>query len=500
MKSKGRNIRLPIFWKTVIVLTAIVALFGSINLYILWNSVYKSFEKEINKRSITLAKLIEEEALPLIMYQDTIGLYTLLDKYEHFDPSITYIFIQSREGNIIAHTYMLKAPPKLLNINQSNQGKYHIKVYNTNNYIHKKIRDIAFPILNGDLGTIRIGIVEESIQNDMNEATKRLLSMITLFLILGIALVFYFSHIVTLPIKLISQQSEKIDLINIEKEIPRPIKRRKLILFNIKYIDELDDLIGQFTEMIKRLRISRIKNIETQKALVQAEKMSSLGTLSAGLAHEINNPISGINNSVKRILKYPEKKEINESYLKMILEATNRLGSIIKNLLNFSRKQDMIMEDYSLAELLNSAKLLVVHKLGKYNIEMKDHYKANHIIKGSKNHIEQVIINLFINAVDAINEAKASKPDLKGQINLDVEDQKDEIIIRIQDNGIGIPEEKINRIFDPFYTSKEVGKGTGLGLSVSISIIEEHKGKLWVQSSPNEGSIFFIKLPKNPHQ
>ena len=494
MFQKNRTINIPLFWKFTIISTITVFLFGIISIYFLWSSVYTSFEKEIDKRCIVLSRIVSEKVLTPMVYDDVLSIYNILDEIKQSDPSISYIFILSNSNQLIAHTYGVNINPSLLKANYLNSNDFNIEVIKTSNYKYSKVRDIAYPILNGEVGTVRLGIVEEHIQQELMDATKDLIIMIAGFFIAGLLGALVFSSMITLPIKKISQRAQIIDLDQIDSD-KNTIERKSRKIFNIQINDELDILVTKFSEMLERLENSYVELKETQEALVQAEKLASLGTLSAGVAHEINNPIYGIKNYTNRIIKYPENTEQNSQYILLIKEATDKIENVVQHLLNFSRKQDFVFEKVELNAIINNAIKLTLHKIENEKIKVKTVFLDVFYVNGSANHLEQVFVNLILNSIDAIVERGNLESDLQGKIGIGISEDKGKVSAHFKDNGIGIPTEIQDKIYDPFFTSKKVGKGTGLGLSVSFNLIKEHKGKIIFISSLVKGTEFIIELP-----
>ena len=495
MGVSKKSVRIPIFWKFALMSIIIVGIFGSVNLYMLWSSVYTSFEKEIDKRCKVLAKIVSDKALTPMVYEDNLSLYTILDEIKQSDPSISYIFILDNANHLVAQTYDIRLPEGLVNANTIKSGLFSIKVIRTNNYKYPVIRDIAYPILNGEVGTVRLGIVEEHIQQEIADATRNLLIMIFAFLAMGLTGALFFSYLITSPIKRISQKAQIIDLNFIDSEKYIIDDSKKFRLLNVEVTDELDVLETKFSEMVNRLGKNYKELKEAQKALVQAERLASLGTLSAGVAHEINNPISGIKNCSNRIIKNPQNTEQNLKYITLIKEATDKIEKVVHHLLKFSRKQDIVLSKLDLNTVIESALSLTSHKLKANQITTKTDCKKNCFVNGSTNHLEQVLVNLIINGLDSIMERKESESSHKGEIKISVQAISDKVYIHVIDNGLGIPTEIQNKIFDPFFTSKEVGKGTGLGLSVSFTLIKKHNGKIQFSSKPGQGTEFVIELP-----
>jgi len=239
--------------------------------------------------------------------------------------------------------------------------------------------------------------------------------------------------------------------------------------------------------------ISKAHMIEAQKLkydnlTIHLEKMAALGRMAAGIAHEINNPLAGIllfaSNMIKKV---PENSPLNEG-LKIIIHETIRCKSIIQELLEFSREQEPKKALANINIILEKALKVSENEFLLHHIIIKKNLEENvPEILFDTNQIEQVFINLLLNAVEAIEE--------QGEITISsfVDNKKNKLIIEIKDNGCGILPENVNRIFEPFYSTK--AKGTGLGLSVSYRIISNHQGHIHVSSKPGKGTGFVIEFP-----
>ncbi len=268
------------------------------------------------------------------------------------------------------------------------------------------------------------------------------------------------------------------------------------------------------------------EKVRIDQLMIQTEKMVSVGGIAAGIAHEINNPLSvvitGIQNSMRRIRptwkknrevaesinvdldgvnEYLEKREIFK-YLKGVEESGKRAAKIVSNMLSFSRRSSTQFAPVDLESLVNNTIELAVND---YDLTKKYDFKHIKLVKnlgpdriefmGSETEIEQVLLNLLKNSAEAIYEdEKKDQP----QIGIYAKSDGRRVRIEIEDNGPGIDKSKLKRIFEPFYTTKPVGKGTGLGLSVSYLIItKNHKGSMEVESEKGRGTKFIIHLPLN---
>ncbi len=495
--KQTHQIRLPIFWKFTILLVITVFIYGAINVYVLWNSINESFGKELESKGLLMARMISEEALPFIAYGDDIGLNNELNNLYSLDSNIAYIFFLDKNDKIIAHTSNLKIPASLIYANQINNGGYHVRLIKTEHFKYKLIRDIAYPVYNGLIGTIRIGLVEDNIVSTLKSATRRLLLMIFIFLSIGIFGAFLFSYYLTKPIKLISNEAQKASLDNISTfyKTKKPFRKRSFL--RICFTDEIDVLQKKFYEMLRRLHRNQVEKEDMQKSLIHTEKLVSIGILTAGIAHEVNNPLTGIKNCLYRISKNPDNIAQNNEYLELIKHSVEKIQGISKNVLDYSRQQTSQLTEVNIIEVFENTKMITAYQMEKNNIAFQLTYDKEPIyIAGKKTNLEQVFLNLLLNSIDAISERKITKPDLDGFIKVLLTDSSERLIIEIEDNGIGLVKDIVPNIYDPFFTTKDAGKGSGLGLYVSYHIIQDHGGTLRCESNPKESTKFIIQMPK----
>ncbi len=261
--------------------------------------------------------------------------------------------------------------------------------------------------------------------------------------------------------------------------------------------ENLIGIIGVARDMREtRKLISNLENViqeleQTQNQLIQKEKMASIGQLAAGVAHELNNPLTIILGHLELLLKEAKDQKIKND-LKIVYPETKRCAEIVESLLEFSRKSEFKLEPVSINRILTSTLRLIEYQLTLKNIKVIKYKHSLPKISGDANRLRQVFNNLIWNA-------SASMPK-GGEIRISTfpDDEKKNVKIVFSDTGRGIPEEKQKRIFDPFFTTAEPGKGIGLGLYASYTIIDAHGGKIEVESQLNKGSTFTVTLPLTP--
>ncbi len=240
-----------------------------------------------------------------------------------------------------------------------------------------------------------------------------------------------------------------------------------------------------------------------EQQLIQASKMTTLGEMATGVAHELNQPLSVIKTASSYFIKKINKKEaIKHEILKTLAEEieshVDRASKVIDHLREFGRKSEVSKEKVQINDVLNKALEIFGQQLMLRQIEVvKELEEDLPLILADSNRLEQVFINLLVNARDAIEEksAQAQHKDLNKQIMLKTSFKDEMIMIEIKDTGTGIPESILDKIFEPFFTTKKVGKGTGIGLSISYSIVQDYHGTIHVETRESEGSNFIIRFP-----
>jgi two-component system NtrC family sensor kinase len=236
-----------------------------------------------------------------------------------------------------------------------------------------------------------------------------------------------------------------------------------------------------------------LKLAEAQRKLYHSDKLASLGRLAAGIAHEINNPLTGVLTFASFLHKRAADNDKTKEDLEVIIRETKRCREIVKNLLDFARQVPAQKTIIDIGEVINQSLQIIDNQLSIRNIIVKKMFPKENLpkLKVDKNQLQQVLINLIVNAADAIGENR-------GEILIDTSVVKKEgknlIQIKIKDSGSGIPREALSKIFEPFFSTKGQ-KGTGLGLAVVWGIITEHNGTIGVESEENKGTTFTIQLP-----
>jgi len=278
------------------------------------------------------------------------------------------------------------------------------------------------------------------------------------------------------------------------KPVEQLVKATKIVAsgdleykINMSQNDELGHLGRSFNDMTSKL-------VTAQRQLYQSDKLASLGRLTSGIAHEINNPLTGVLSFSSMLLKRDDCKDEVRDDLEVIVRETKRCRDIVKRLLDFARQEPPKKSNVNINEVIERTVTILSNQLKLKNISTRIKIADKlPVIKADANQLQQVFINLFVNAADAIDGkggeiyVSATSGTMNG---------RDYITIEVTDFGCGIPRENLTKIFDPFFTTKGQ-KGTGLGLAVVWGIVEKHDGKIEVQSEVGKGTTFTLRLPIN---
>ena len=266
----------------------------------------------------------------------------------------------------------------------------------------------------------------------------------------------------------------------------RLVHQGKSVVINVS----ITPLVGKSAERIGRLLLfdDVTQRDRMEEQLTQTEKLTSLGLLAAGVAHEVNTPLAVISNYIQMLAKQMPEGDPRHTIIDKIVKQTFRASEIVNNLLNFSRTGPGELADVDLNRVVEETLSLVAHPLKASQIQVvKQLTEGLPPVRGSANKLQQVFLNLFLNARDAMPSG--------GMLEVRSAVHNGSVEVEVVDTGNGITREHIHKIFDPFFTTKTSGRGTGLGLSVSYGIIKEHAGKIDVRSTPGRGTSFHVEFP-----
>jgi two-component system NtrC family sensor kinase len=334
-----------------------------------------------------------------------------------------------------------------------------------------------YNINNRVIGILYVGILEEKYNVIKRETMIYYLLMTAIVAIIAVVISIYLIQNIINPIKSLLDASGEIAMGNYNKKI------------EIRSDDEIGYLCSAYNKMVDAIveRDEKLKE-QTERKIVQSEKLASLGRLASGIAHEINNPLTGVLGYSTVLLEDLEGSEYQED-LQIIVDETKRCRDIVGEILNFARETKIEEESANINTIISDALSILLKHISFQNIRIVKRLSEDiPDMNLDINQMKSVINNLAVNAADAMPDG--------GLLTVSTYvSRDDEVVIEVSDTGTGISEENLSKIFDPFFSTKEVGQGTGLGLAVTYGIIKRHNGSIEVKSKLGEGTTFIIHLP-----
>ena len=438
--------------------------------------VLQTLEVEFTKTGYTLSMNLAQQLEEAVLTDDLLTMQDLLWQWTAFSSHHGYALIIAPNGEVRASTFTDGIPKGLVAANLPSDGRVHIQKISDKD---SHYLDFAAPLLEGTAGWLRLGFHEGAVLVPVLRILRVLLGMIFVFILLGFLGAVVFSRFFSSPIQKIVSKIGTVDL-----EGPR-------IELNIKTGDELELLAKSFEDMAQRLQDKHQQLSEANRKGFEAQKLAELGLLASGIAHELNNPVAGLKNGLKRIANNPSNIEQIDRYMPTMLESINQMEKVVHEILNYARPEPLCITSFDLEELVDHALLLTRHKLENLGIELyRNHSSSKVHVLADPHSITQVLVNLLSNAVDAMPGG--------GRLSISTRGQDEQVQCIIQDTGHGIIEKDLEKIWEPFCSTREIGKGTGLGLSVSRNLIEKNGGTIDVQSKKDNGTTFTFYLPVAP--
>lgn len=356
------------------------------------------------------------------------------------------------------------------------------------------------------LGVLDVSLSLDQVDAEMGDLKIRVAAIsFGIFVVMGSFILFFTRLVIDRPIRELIAHTHAVSAMQLDTPV------------HVGSSEEIGDLARSFDDMRIRLKEAldklnqaaqeqeeKIKertaqlNVAHQK-LMQSDRLASLGQLSASVAHEINNPVSGVLNLAMLMQRIMTKEGVPEhrveefrKYLFQIINETTRVGRIVQDLLAFSRRSKPYRAKVDLNGIVRSTSSLLDHKVKLAAVQLDLRLAENlPTVHCDGSQIQQVVINLIMNAV----EAATGKEGGHVIVSTYRHDTEAKVIFRVEDNGYGIPEKNLSKIFNPFFTTKGEGKGVGLGLAVVFGIVEAHSGDIDVQSDGKNGTTFIVTLP-----
>jgi signal transduction histidine kinase len=457
--------------KLLLSLFLVIAIFGGIAIGMSYWYVARSSRSDLTRHGVFLRNLLGDQLVDMILLDDMVGINALVTQYVKDDPSILYIVVYDKNKHVVGHSFdeglpsFLAAPPDSTAtalFRDATRGLY--------------IRQLTAPLLNGVVGYVAIGLDEsKAVMNGRHMVAIAAMVLLLLSVPAGLITIL-FSYLITAQVRHILNA-----LHTFMPGEPAPAIKT---LFN----DEFAQLADGIQDMMRRISTMTDESKKTQLKIIETEKLASVGVLASGIAHEINNPVAGIEICAYRLQKNTTLSAKNREYIELIVEAARHIQSVVKNLLNYARQPDLKEASVDLRSVIDVAVKLVHFRLERNGIKLEiTRPETPCTVTAIKVQIIQVLVNGLLNAIDAIGH--------NGNIAIRLSDTDSGYLLAVQDSGSGLTPDVKSKAFDPFFSTKGP-KGTGLGLYVSYNVIQAHGGRIELNGSPGGGACLEINLPK----
>lgn len=465
---------------SVVAITAAISIFAALKTR---TALYNASERQGRMLAETVSALIINELI-----YEKLGLVEeggLIDNYmrdlsEHSELNLNFVAVLDDTSRVISHSDFRE------------YGKYYSNTFvkNAHNTEEVMVRPLAGQSKYGNalefaaplsIEGKRWGVLLFALSlQDVEEEIKAMISQVILHSILALSVLFFLIYLLSRrfikPIIDLSLAMGEVEVEMSAKEIP------------VKGNDELALLTESFNEMVRRIRNANEEMNQAYEKLIQSEKLATLGVLSSSIAHRINNPLGGLFNCVGLLRKKGEEPEFREDYLNLIEEGLESIKQTVGQLLWTSGRRETESNRSDVKSVLSSVLRYLDYRIKKQGIEYQQNIERKMVLPVVPHDLEELFLNVMINAIQAMESG--------GRLSVKVNCSESQIIITIEDTGIGIPEEEIDNVFNIFYSTKEAGEGTGLGMWMSYELVKKYKGEIFISSQVGSGTKVTIILPE----
>jgi len=496
-----------------------------------------ALKSEMDGNHQVVVKNLATDAMEPLILMDPLRLDDLV-RTTGQTPGCVYAGVIDKRGRIVAHTDRKRLGGEMTSLPPTTDAQGMLKRdESVRDLAAEGIKEILVPVTVGYeiVGTVFAGFSRESsdlvIENNIRRLKNYIMFISALVMVVGIWGAFLLARLLATPMKKLKEQMELVQagdlnvivpneylqncweaLGCVDKECPAYGEKRcwtisntrcygctqgsaaeklcdckKCIVYRESCGDEVGELIEVFNQMVGDLRRNLAELDEAKQEKFRLDRLSAIGQIAAGVAHEINNPLGGISLCFNNLMKTEMNEATRQQHIEVINSGFERIQSTVKHLLDFSKNSSLTMSRLSINNVVKSVLKLAEYTVTKQGIGLVEKLaQGDPEVVADSGKLEQVFLNLIINAVQAM--------DGRGAITIKTSQTKAECLLSISDTGPGIPRDILPRIFDPFFTTKGPREGTGLGLSVSKAIIEQHKGEITVDTS-EKGTTFTVHLP-----
>ncbi len=459
---------------SVTIAVVIVASMAAVGWLILREEM-QTLETELQNKGRYLAKIISHQVVEALLYDEFHDIYSILQSYMIDEDSlIVYAEVHNKSGEIVARAFQdeklseVQLPPyDFKNIQDAIDIREDTEM---------PIYHISLPIdveKNRTIGFLRICVTKKILFNTLASAKRKLYLLAAAVTFIGIILGLYMARKVLKPVLILNKGVQRISEGEVGLEVP------------VVGEGEIKELSISFNRMSVKLKDLIDKMKSAQEQLVKTEKLYAVGEFSAGIAHEIKNPLTPIKMLINTAKD--KKKPLTDRDIDVIDEEISRIDSIVKGFLAFARPESSEKTKVKINSLLQEVIAVTRAKMEQSDVQLVENYLPSlSEISGNHDSLKQVFLNIILNAMQAMDGDG-------GTLTVETFAENGNVEVAIRDTGVGIAKKDVEKIFDPFFTTKK--EGTGMGLALTYTIVNDHAGKIEMDSTLGVGSVVKVKLP-----
>lgn len=484
MKMK---LRMSLQTKFMLSVIALLCVLASLILFVIEKREVKAIYEEQKNIGIVIAKNIASLIYSQLFVWDEEGIEESIEA--EVDEKLIYIVIYDRFRSPLTATRFIKDYDEIYSFSLLGQQVDKNSFFSERKRLEDQDSEQVLRILEVEVpifvkgspdrwGSIKIGLSLEETRKEMRETRLMLLLIGSVGLLIGVLGAILLAKRITGPLKKLVEATVKISKGHFSQRI------------NITSQDEIGNLARSFNKMSRQLLQARKKEEAANQKLVQAEKLASIGRISAGIAHEIRNPLTSVKLNIQKLMQSDNLDEVEKEHLNISQEGIKYMEKSIKDLLDFTRASELELARFSIEQILEESVKTLADSLALKKVTLKRNFRdelPQVLVDGDK--LRQVFLNILRNAYEAVDEG--------GEITISLSLLKERfrkiIKVVISDNGCGIPDKERDVIFELFYTTKTTG--IGLGLAIARKIIEQHNGSIQLSENAKKGTSFEILIP-----
>ncbi|MFN3479684.1 MAG: ATP-binding protein [Thermodesulfovibrionales bacterium] len=457
-------------WLKIVLLNIVIVMsLGILVIIAVRGAVTDAIRTELSREGESLARNLSNRIADSILIDDVYRIEEAIEDVLKTERDVEYVFVTDKDGYLLAHTFKNGFPPDILSWNPMFNKQVSVQLLDTESGF---IRDVGLKVFEGMKPELHVGIKEERLTQTLSRIRNLIILLTIIVMLIGSVLSCFTSRLITKPLN---------QLVDFTHDLAKGDFGKSI---EIKSRDEVGELSETFNNLSYELDAYRKKMEESYKQMLRTEKLTALGRLSAGLAHELKNPLTSIRTLFQTFKG--NSSLVTKDDIEIVISAADQMNDLLTKFLRFARSDEFNMTDVYINSIIKHVIKLTEFQLKDRSIGLSLELTKLPPLKADRAMIQQAILNLVLNAIEAMHQG--------GTLTISTRIENGYAFVSVSDTGTGIPEEIRDRIFDPFFTTKP--DGTGLGLSIVYNIASLHNGEISFESN-GKGTTFILNIPLN---